>query len=93
MIKLNQPAQLVLTVSNIDGATDALVQYRKPSGAEGEWSDGVTVDPSAETVTYDIPANTLDELGKWRFVPVVTIAGEHSYPGSAHIETIYDTYK
>lgn len=91
MIKLNQPAQLVLTVTNMDGATAASIKYRKPSKETGEWS-GATIDTGAGTVTYDIPANTLDETGKWLFVPVVTIAGGNTYPGSAYTETVYNTY-
>jgi hypothetical protein len=92
MIKLNQPAQLALTVSNMDGATGATVKYRTPTGTEGEWTTGVAIDAGEGTVTYDIPADTLNETGKWLFVPVVTIAGGNTYPGSAHAEFVHNTY-
>ena len=91
MIKLNQPATLELSVpsdKDISTATDATVTYYKPDGTTGTWSDGVTLNTETEKVSYEIPADTLDQIGNWRFVANVFF-GALSYPGEAHIEFIY----
>lgn len=82
MIKLNQPLTLTLTVNDVAAATSATIEYEKPGGATGSWA--ATLDTGAETVTYAIPADTLDVAGPWKVIAVVTYSDGKVIPGSAH---------
>lgn len=90
MIKINQPADLTLTVSDTSGATSATIRYYTPAGETGVWTadDGVALDAGAGTVTYSIPADTLDEVGVWRFLAVVTFSDDRTYPGQAYTQKV-----
>lgn len=89
MTKQNQPFTLTLKVPNdlsdLSSAQSASIEYQKPSGSTGTWTtaDGVALNKTAETVTYEVPANACDEAGDWRFIAVVTFTDGKVIPGSA----------
>lgn len=91
MIKRNQPLTLTLTVNDVSTATSATIEYSKPSGDTGTWTPA-TLDTAAETVSYDIPADDLDEAGAWRVIAVVTFASGDVIPGEAHTMRVRDRY-
>mgnify|MGYP005839570303 CR=1 FL=1 len=91
MIKLNQPLTLTLTVNDVSTATSATIEYRKPSRTTGEWT--ATLDTGAATVSYDIPADILDEVGTWLVIAVVTFASGDVIPGEAHAMTVRSRFE
>jgi len=91
MIKLNQPLTLTLTVNDVDTATGAAIEYRKPDGTTGTWTPA-TLDTGAATVSYDIPADELDVAGHWHVIAVVTFADGDVIPGEAHTFRVYSRY-
>lgn len=86
MIKLNQPATITITVNDVEDGASATIEYLKPDGTSDSWD--ATLDVEAETVSYDIPADTLDVPGQWAFIPVVTMTDSSVIPGTAIRETI-----
>jgi len=93
MIKKNQPATLELTIAgdiSLAGATTTavVVKYKKPDGTTGEWATG-SLDTDTRVISLTIAANTLDQVGEWRFEGWVAF-GSTSYPCTSHVETVYD---
>ncbi len=89
MIKINQPADLTLTFTDTAGAASGRIQYFKPSGATGYWTaaDGVIFD-SGGSVAYSIPADTLDEVGRWKYISLITYTDGREYPGQALTQNV-----
>jgi hypothetical protein len=96
MKKVNEPAQIVLSIphdlDDLDDASSATIGYKKPDGTEGVFSGDAVLDTTNETVTKDIDANIIDQIGNWRFVAIVEFAGGEVYTGEAHTEYVYGTY-
>jgi len=51
-------------------ATAALIKYRKPSGAEGQWTATVT---ETTKLSYTLQEGDLDEVGLWEIQPYVEL--------------------
>lgn len=91
MIKVNQPFTITLTISGgLSSTSSATIEYESPAGATG--SVVGSIDETAGTVSADIPANTVDAEGTWRFVAVVTYTDADVVPSSAKKVVVHNRY-
>ena len=92
MIYEDQAAEITLTIAagpDLTGASaSASILCIAPSGTESTLTSAV-LDTDARTITKTVPAETLDEVGTWRFVGYVTI-GTDSYPCTVIREYVHE---
>jgi hypothetical protein len=67
--------------TDLSGATDILIYYRKPSGETGSWTGTLDVD----VITYTTVTGDIDEDGVWFLQATFTLA---SWTGSSRVVAI-----
>lgn len=90
MIKIyvNQSAKLNLSTNvTLNAADEIYIKYKKPDESQGEWPATFLDD---NNVFYEIPKNTLDIPGRWRFwISLVPNGTNEWYPGEFQEITVY----
>jgi hypothetical protein len=83
-------------VSNITGATDPRIYYKKPDGTSGFWVATIENDPVTgfgRYVIYQIPNGTvLDQSGDWKFQSHMTV-GVWTGFGETVVQRVYEVFK
>lgn len=84
---IGQPIDIQINVK-IDGvkmstAVSATIEAQKPTRGTVSWP--AVIDNVAGTVSYQASPTDIDQAGKWKLQPVVTLAGipERTFPGES----------
>jgi len=59
--------------ADITGATNIKMSYTKPDGTSGQWD--AVIDDTARMVQYSTKEGDIDQKGRWKFEPVLTLDG------------------
>ncbi|WP_456478125.1 hypothetical protein [Geoglobus ahangari] len=75
--------EIVITTDDTANIQSAVIEVRKPSGAEVQWNAGFDViDASTVRLHHTVQQGELDEAGLWKVQAVITYAD-----GRQHAET------
>lgn len=77
-------------VSDITGATNTRIYYKKPDGTTAYWAASIL---DNRYLTYQIPDDTvLDQAGDWKFQSYMTV-GVWTGFGETATQRIYEVFK
>ena len=84
-------------VSNITGAINPRIHYKKPDGTSGFWSASIENDDETgfgRYVYYQVPSgiNVLDQAGDWKFQAHMTVGVWTGY-GETVVQRIYEVFR
>jgi len=83
MIKMNQPFEMILSISSttsLSGASSCFISYISPLGTTGIFSSSILDSSTSPTITYYFTTGVLNKEGEWRFTPYVKLSDGLTYP-------------